>query len=413
MKAPKLFVIGKVFPEPNSSAAGYRILQLISLFQNANWEVHFACVAKENDYSENLIARDIQVHSILLNDSSFDKLILELQPNMVLFDRYMTEEQFGWRVAQHCPNAVRVLDTEDLHGLRTARENALKLNREFNSTDLFNVNAYREIASLLRCDLSLIISQFEMQLLKSFFKIDSHLLFYLPFLLENKHIQSISNPVSFLNRQNFVFIGNFLHAPNSDAVMYLNQTIWPLLRNKLPQAELHIYGAYADQKIKDLHSKKNGFIIKGRTEDVNKIMKTARVNLAPLRYGAGLKGKVLDAMLNSTPTVCSSIAAEGMTGDFVWPGKIEDEIEKFVDGAKELYENEEIWNLASGASQAALAHYSSDLNSEPFMNTINNLQIHLNKHRAKNFMGALLQHEFLSSSKYKALWIESKNRENK
>jgi hypothetical protein len=84
----------------------------------------------------------------------------------------MIEEQFGWRVAENCPKAIRLLDTEDLHCLRTARQKAFKENRAFALNDLLSEEvAKREIASILRCDLSFIISEFEMTILKEVFKL--------------------------------------------------------------------------------------------------------------------------------------------------------------------------------------------------------------------------------------------------
>ena len=181
----KLLILGTVFPEPNSSAAGSRILQLTELFQQHNWEITFASAAAESEFAVDLSTIGVKQVSVKLNDSSFDDFVRELNPQLVLFDRFMTEEQFGWRVVENCPNAIRILDTEDLHCLRHARQEALKQNREFQSTDLFNEIAKREIASIYRCDLSLIISEYEMEVLKTTFKVDESLLHYLPFMLES------------------------------------------------------------------------------------------------------------------------------------------------------------------------------------------------------------------------------------
>ena len=132
--------------------------------------------------------------SIELNNSSFDDFIQELKPTIVVFDRFMMEEQFGWRVAENCPNALRILDTEDLHFLRKVRHQQYKRREVFTNEALLNSeDTKREIASILRCDLSLIISTFEMSLLTSVFKIDEEILYYLPFLLEIKTQTSANN----------------------------------------------------------------------------------------------------------------------------------------------------------------------------------------------------------------------------
>ena len=159
-----ILIIGTVWPEPNSSAAGGRMLQLIELFVSKAWKVTFASAAADSEYMFDLNTLNIDKVSIELNNSSFDSFVSDLKPTIVLFDRFMTEEQFGWRVAEHCPDALRILDTEDLHCLRSARQLTFKENRIFKNDDLICDIAKREIASVLRCDLSLIISEFSNKL---------------------------------------------------------------------------------------------------------------------------------------------------------------------------------------------------------------------------------------------------------
>ena len=226
----KLLVIGFVWPEPKSSAAGSRMLQLIAQFQNQGYDISFASAAKISLNTIDLSSVNITTQKIQLNDSSFDDYIKELYPDVVLFDRFMTEEQYGWRVAEQCPNALRVLDTEDFHGLRKARELALKQNTEVTTEHLQNDTTKREIASIYRCDLSLIISEVEIEILTTQFKIDKRLLYYLPFLLKPISNEDKKTLPSFEARQHFITIGNFLHPPNYDAVLYLKQSIWPLIR---------------------------------------------------------------------------------------------------------------------------------------------------------------------------------------
>ena len=122
----KLLIIGFVWPEPKSSAAGVRMMQLIDFFLSEGYQITFASSSLKGDKSLNLASKGIQERRIELNNSSFDLFISKLNPTVVLFDRFMMEEQFGWRVAQQCPNALKILDTEDLHCLRKAREEAFK-----------------------------------------------------------------------------------------------------------------------------------------------------------------------------------------------------------------------------------------------------------------------------------------------
>jgi glycosyltransferase involved in cell wall biosynthesis len=408
----KLLIIGFVWPEPNSSAAGGRMMQLISLFKEQGFSITFASPAQDSDFMVDLQEYKVEKKAIALNNSSFDVFIKELNPSVVLFDRFMMEEQFGWRVSETCPDALRLLDTEDLHCLRLARQNAFKENRSFNTIDLFVEDvAKREIASILRCDLSLMISEFEMDLLESAFKIDKALLYYLPFLLEPIDDAELHELPTFEDRKNFIFIGNFLHEPNWNAVQYLKETIWPLLKKQLPDAVLNVYGAYPTQKVMQLHNKKDGFLIMGRASDAQEVVKEARVVLAPLRFGAGIKGKLLEAMQCGTPSVTTSIGSESMHVDLDWNGFIADDVTVFVDAAVQLYQDKAIWHKAQQNGITIInQRYFKGLFEIDFRTKIQFLRSNLQQHRLHNFMGAMLQHHTLKSTKYMSLWIEEKNK---
>jgi Glycosyl transferases group 1 len=411
----KLLIIGFVFPEPNSSAAGGRMMQLISLFQAQGFRVTFASPAQDSDFMVDLAAFGVEKKSIQLNSSSFDDFIKDLNPAVVLFDRFMTEEQFGWRVAENCPHALRLLDTEDLHCLRMARQKAFKEQTTFQISDLLSEEvAKRELASILRCDLSIMISQFEMELLESVFKIDSALLYYLPLLLEPINDVQFQSLPSFEQRKNFIFIGNFLHEPNWNAVLYLKETIWTLIRKQFPEAVLEIYGAYASQKVLQLHTPKDGFLIMGRAQNAHEVVANARVVLAPLRFGAGIKGKLLEAMQCQTPSVTTTIGAESMQGNLPWNGFVSDNPQAFAVHAVQLYQDKTLWQEAQQNGITIINHrYLKILFENDFKEKINALQTHLQQHRTTNFIGSLLQHHTLQSTKYMSRWIEEKNKTSK
>ena len=408
----QLLIIGFVWPEPNSSAAGGRMLQLIALFKEEGYIITFASPAQDSDFMANLEEYGVGKKSIALNCSSFDVFVKELNPTVVLFDRFMMEEQFGWRVVENCPNALRLLDTEDLHCLRLARQKAFRENRFFQTSDLLLEEvAKREIASILRCDLSVMISEFEMELLTSEFKIDKALLYYLPFLLEPIPVSAFEKVPSFKERKDFVFIGNFLHEPNWNAVQYLKETIWPLIREQLPQAVLNIYGAYPSQKVLQLHLPKEGFLIKGRALKAQEVISNARIVLAPLRFGAGVKGKLIEAMQCGTPSVTTAIGAESMHNILPWNGFITDDPQSFANEAVQLYNDKKRWLAAQNNGLAIInQRYSKALFAEDFKKQILFLQANLQQHRLTNFMGAMLQHHTMNSTKYMSRWIEAKNK---
>lgn len=407
----QVLIIGFVWPEPNSSAAGSRMLQLIYLFQEQGWEVTFASPAMHSDFMFDLETINVTRQNILLNDGSFDVFVKQLNPSIVLFDRFMIEEQFSWRVAEQCPDALRIIDTEDLHCLRQARQLAFKENRQFQNSDLFSDVAKREIASILRCDISLMISEVEMNLLQDVFKIDKNLLYYLPFLLDPIDAQIKDNWLAFAERQNFIFIGNFLHEPNWNAVLYLKESIWPEIKKLMPEAVINIYGAYPSQKVLQLHNPKDGFYIMGRAEDANQVVRKSRVVLAPLRFGAGIKGKLVEAMSCGTPSVTTTIGAESMHDDLPWNGFITGDVKVFAHSAVKLYKDEKLWNQSQeNGIKIFNQRYLKKHFGANFIKHIETTQKNLKTHRFNNFTGAMLMHHTMTATKYMSRWIEEKNK---
>ena len=412
MQRKSLLIIGAVWVEPNSSAAGKRMLQLIAQFLERNYKITFASPAQKNEKAIDLFSLGINEVVIALNNVSFDKFIKELNPTIVLFDRFMMEEQFGWRVAENCPQAIRILDTEDLHCLRKTRELCLKQQVHFSVDKLLKQDiTKREIAAILRCDLSLIISTFEMELLKNRFQIAENILMYLPFLFDEITASQQKKWQSFEEREHFIFIGNFFHKPNVDAVLTLKNKVWTAIRKQLPKAEIHIYGAYVNQQIQELHNKKEGFIVKGFAEDANEVIENAKVVLAPLNYGAGIKGKLTEAMLCGTPSVTTTIGVEGMAGDFPWNGFVADDFSNFALKSAELYTNKPVWEQAQlNGIDIINSIYSKEKNGYLFFSKIEDIQTNLEKHRVSNFLGSLLQHQTLQATRYMSKWIEEKNK---
>lgn len=405
-----VLIIGYVFPEPNSSAAGTRMLQLIDFFINQNYTVVFATSCKKSTNAFDLESLNVQVVEILLNHSSFDFFVKDLNPEVVLFDRFMTEEQFGWRITENCPDALRILDTEDLHFLRKTRQQSISSSSgSANDFDLNDI-AKREIASIYRSDLSLIISEAELKILIDKFKIDCSLLLYLPFMLDLNENSEQKQHSSFSERTDFVSIGNFLHPPNSDVIFYLKNDIWPLIKSQLPQANLHVYGAYDTQAIRSMHNKKDGFLLHGYVEDAFEVVNSSRVLLAPLRFGAGLKGKLILAMQCGTPAAMSTIAAEGMFGSDQPNGIIEDDPSLFVKKCIDLYTQESLWTEYQNKGDAVLKSRFNKFDHQlKLKERISLIQSTIKSHRSDNFIGQLLAHHQFQSTKYMSRWIEVKN----
>lgn len=407
----KALIIGYVWPEPKTTAAGHRMMQLVSAFKNEGFAITFATTASKTKYSENLEECGILTKVILLNNSSFDDFVKELKPDVVVFDRFMVEEQFGWRVAEHVPNALRILNTEDLHSLRNTRELALKKDEEFTINRwLGDDMTKREIASIYRSDLTLLVSLFEKKLLIDVLNISPDLLYHLPFLLETISIKTQEELRTFEERKDFICFGNGKHAPNLDAFIYLKEVIWPLIRKELPNAEVHIYGAYLPQQVEEMHKPKDGFCIHGWINDLDTALQKTRINLAPLRFGAGIKGKLTQAMQNGTPTVSTTIGVEGMFSEGSRPVAVADHPKEFVRAVVTLYNDESKWtDIQSNGIKTINSFYKKKTLVPIFFDQLEKLLKNLMEHRTANFIGSLLQHQTMAGTKYMSKWIAEKN----
>lgn len=412
----KILIIGKVWPEPNSSAAGTRMMQLIHFFIDEGDDVTFVSSAKDSVFQEDLSKWKINCSFVQLNNSSFNEFIEKLDPQIVIFDRFMTEEQFGWRVMDTCPNAMRILNTEDLHFLREARHKSLKeakhrgvsavepryhLDFETLRSDL----QLRELAAIYRSDISLMVSDFEVKLLAETYQIPRERLVHLPL-----YAAKIDNQLPFFEgREDFVFIGNFWHEPNWDAVRYLKSTIWPLILKQVPKAKLKIYGAYCSEKVYQLENERERFIVKGRADDAFETVSKVRVSLAPIRFGAGIKGKLLESMLCGTPSVTTSIGAEGMTDSITeWGGFIDDNPEEFAKRAAQLYLDQKEWE---SAQKRGFDLIQKRFTKQQFTENLQkSLEIFtdLETHRNKSLVSLILQKESYQASRYMSIWIEEK-----
>ena len=194
---------------------------------------------------------------------------------------------------------------------------------------------------------------------------------------------------------------------------YLKESIWPLIRAQLPQAELHVYGAYPPKKATQLHNEKQGFLVKGWADYALAVVADARVMLAPIRFGAGLKGKLIDAALCQTPAVTTGIGAEGIYGDdhqLEKAATVTGSPQEFAEAAVELYRNQPKWQQAADAAANVIGQrFAYAEHQQTLSQKVEQVLAQLQQHRLNNFYGSMMRHHSLKSSQYMSQWIEAKN----
>lgn len=410
--AKRLLFLTQIWPEAQASAASTRTLSLLAAFHEAGYEITVGADSRETAATEGL--RDLGYACVRLapNDATFDSWVAELQPSVTCFDRFTTEEKFSWRVRAHCPNSLRVLDTIDLHFLRLGREKALATGLGWPHVtpwaelqNLAGDSLLRELAAIYRSDLSLIVSDFEMRLLELECGLPASLL-QLCRLVYSRPTAPLPQ-LPFSAREGFAMVGTFRHPPNEDALRYLKTHIWPGIRAQLPQAEIRVWGSHA--KAHHLAQSGQGIRVEGFTDKLPEVLRQTRVNLAPLRYGAGIKGKISDGWEQGTPTVATSLAAEGMHAELDFGGLVALDPESFIASAVKLYRDQELWEQASRSGLAILeALYRPELNTSALVQRVEFMQHELEESRRRNLVGRILWQQGLRSTEYFSRWLEAK-----
>lgn len=386
-----------------------RTLDLLLALKNGGFDTHFASAAedqaapggKREPISPRLTQAGICPHAIQLNDVSFEAWIKDLAPNLVIFDRFVIEEQYGARVRAVLPRAVRVIDTQDLHFLRRDREAALSARGGDDSK-------LRELAAILRSDLSLLVSNFEAELLRELGVRESKFL-VTPLSVDLATIQ----PSEWLpprERTGFVFVGNHRHPPNEDAVAALAEGFWQEILKEMPDATLTLIGAYPTPKLEKLvrnlpRVKSLGFVTDLRAE-----LATKRVLLAPLRFGAGMKGKVLEAWAGGVAVATTQIGAEGFASPFaghLLPERLDQ------DAARKLvafYRDEDLLRQCQkDGFQALEKSHARTINGKFIEQQLKRLIESIDSVRTQDWLGQVLWREQFRSTEFFSRWLEAKS----
>jgi hypothetical protein len=408
-KGPAL-IFSTVLPEPESSAAGVRQMQWIHALLRAAGRVVLmspSAPKKPVDWGYISFPPGVEVRSCALNDWSLSELIREMDPAVVLFDRFITEEQFGPLIQEAAPRALRLLETQDLHFLRRARGRGERDPGLWKGAD-----AIRETAAILRSDHAFVVSSFEAELLNREFGIGTDHVSWIPFSYSEGGGEGRAQ--GFEGRSGFQFIGNFRHAPNMDGLRWFLSEVWPGIRNRLPGIEVKIHGAYPSAEVSGWHRpKENGVRVIGSVRELKEAFRGVRVNLAPLRFGAGVKGKVLDGFHHGVPAVSTLIAAEGLmplANPLPFPGLLAGSPEEWVEACVRLHEDPLLWEEARSRAALLMESFYSAHKVERLLDArIEELFAAQERGETPRWLSRILRDEFQSGRKYFSKWIEAKS----
>jgi len=151
----------------------------------------------------------------------------------------------------------------------------------------------------------------------------------------------------FAERQHLFFIGSFSHRPNVDAIHFMAREVLPLIRRALPEVKLLVAGLNAPAEFNDYSS--GGLSLLGFVPDLNEVMSRARVFVAPIRFGAGINGKIGEALSYGLPVVTTTLGAKGWGLDDGEQILVADSPADFADAVVRLYNDQPLWQKLSTA----------------------------------------------------------------
>lgn len=362
-------VIDSYLPFFDKESGSNRLFQLLKIFQELNYHVAFLphdgkCV---EPYYRILTAKlGIPVIYNYSGKKQFKQAIFDLinRTNILWISRPNLNLKYQYLV-KYFPRIKWIYDTVDLHYVRLFRQAESELKPKLIKKALKIKKLELALATAANATIAITDVEKEVLALEGVKNL---------YVIPNVHgIKEVTQPVAFNERKGIVFIGGYKHKPNVDAVLWLVREIMPIVRKKLGDIPVYLLGSYPTSEICSLNS--NTVFVPGYLADVNPYFMNSRIFVAPLRYGAGMKGKIGQSLEYGLPIVSTSIGAEGMNlidGENVL---IANDTHTFADKIIQLYEDQDIWHHIKENSIKSLTNYTPRVVSKTLQNLFNDLGI--------------------------------------
>ena len=357
-----ILIVEACMVTPDQDSGSVRMFNLMRILIDDGHHVSFVAHNLDGDatYAARLTAMGVEVlHGRFAG--SVRQVLRERGPNLdtIVFCRYYIASQYVSTVRTVAPRARIVFDTVDLHFLREEREAALT----GDAMMLRSAAATRrkEIAVMEKCDTTLVVSAVEKKLLADTVP---HIRVAVvsnihPSVDDSTGALPPRSANDFNERTGALFIGGFRHPPNVDAIKWYVEQVLPILRQMLPDVTTTVVGSHMPADVVALQ--REGLVIRGFVPDINPLLRAARVAIAPLRYGSGVKGKINEAMNYGIPVVATECAVEGMQLVDGRDVLVADDPGQFAQAIVRLHTDAELWNALSAAGRANVkAHFSPD-----------------------------------------------------
>lgn len=343
-------------PKPDHDAGSVTAYYLLKIITDIGFKVTFvpSDLKRQGKYTEAI--EQLGVTCLHNDDIGSIELFLENQGKQFQYFFLCRAPIAGLyidAIRKHSPAAFVILNTSDLHYLRDYRQ--AKLAGKFDRKaigDYIEHTKTSELEVIRKCDVSIVMSDTEYSMLQK--DLPESDVRHIPLMF----VDVTGKNRTFHERRNILFIGGFPHQPNVDAVLFFCQEIWPMIHCELPDVTFIIIGSSPPEQILEL-DQLSGVSVVGFAQDIAPYFDNIRLSVAPLRYGAGIKGKLGTSLGYGVPSVVTSIAAEGMPlvdGQHVL---LADNPSAFAKKVIRLYSDEELWQrLSSSGMRLVQKEYS-------------------------------------------------------
>lgn len=349
----RILLIDATTPTPDQDSGSVRYVNLVRVLRALGWQCTFFADNRAfiPRYTEEFRALGVEVlfHPWLADPVAFFRERGH-EFDAIMLSRHYVARHYVELAREHAPQARLLFDTVDLHYLREQRAAAIEESEALAKQAAATREA--ELALVRACDVTLVVSPVEQELLAREApgqRVE---------VLSNIH-QVHGRNAGFDARKDLWFVGGFQHHPNVDAVLWFIAEIWPRVRAELPEANFHVVGSKMPAGIAALAG--NGVVVHGYVEDIAPYLDGMRIAVAPLRYGAGVKGKVNQSMAWGQPVVATPIAVEGMEIEAGREALVAADAAAFAAEIVRLYRDPELWLQLSDAGLANIeSHFSFD-----------------------------------------------------
>ena len=338
--SPKILVIDSIYPRPDRDSGSIDTLNYIRLFQEFGYQVIFAADAEFNLNHD--IHQPLEDNGVLClrtaNYASINRFIEQEGKGLAasFLSRVHCGGRFYEKIRSINPENRIIFNTVDLHGIREEREARLK--KDFRAMNIALRTNERERYLARQCDATIVVSKIEQQWLET--EAPGTRVLHVPLMRDCPGRQR-----GFEEREGICFVGSFLHTPNVDAVLYFLDSIWPSVHEKMPSCVFYIVGSNLPDEIA---SRRDPNVeILGHVPDLRELFEKMRLSVAPLRFGAGAKGKVVSSLANGLPCVATELATEGMNLQDGLHIAIENSPAGFASRVVRLYSDKEAWTRMS------------------------------------------------------------------